>query len=211
MNLPNAITLGRIFLVPLLVVVLFTKFDGWQLYGVNKEVLGALIFAVASLTDWLDGYVARRRKQVTGLGQWMDPLADKLLVTAALVSLVYMELAPAWMVVVILGREMAVTVLRSVAHARGHALPASPIGKIKMVAQVAAIVILILGQGHLRGFFVLGQMFLWIATVTALVSAVDYARRINAILAARPVPVVELPPPSLRASEPERPRDRISA
>ena len=211
MNLPNAITLGRIFLVPLLVVVLLTKFDGWQLFGVSKEILGALIFAIASLTDWLDGYVARRRKQVTGLGQWMDPLADKLLVTAALVSLVYMELAPAWMVVVILGREMAVTVLRSVAHARGHALPASPIGKIKMVAQVAAIVILILGQGHLRGFFVLGQIFLWIATVTALVSAVDYARRINAILAARPVPVVELPPPSLRASEPERPRDRISA
>ena len=211
MNLPNAITLGRIFLVPLLVVVLLTKFDGWQLFGVSKEILGALIFAIASLTDWLDGYVARRRKQVTGLGQWMDPLADKLLVTAALVSLVYMELAPAWMVVVILGREMAVTVLRSVAHARGHALPASPIGKIKMVAQVAAIVILILGQGHLRGFFVLGQIFLWIATVTALVSAVDYARRINAILAARPVPVVELPPPSLRAAEPERPRDRISA
>lgn len=211
MNLPNAITLGRIFLVPLLVVVLLTKFDGWQLFGVSKEILGALIFAIASLTDWLDGYVARRRKQVTGLGQWMDPLADKLLVTAALVSLVYMELAPAWMVVVILGREMAVTVLRSVAHARGHALPASPIGKIKMVAQVAAIVILILGQGHLRGFFVLGQIFLWIATVTALVSAVDYARRINAILAARPVPVVELPPSSLRAAEPERPRDRISA
>ena len=211
MNLPNAITLGRIFLVPLLVVVLLTKFDGWQLFGVSKEILGALIFAVASLTDWLDGYVARRRKQVTGLGQWMDPLADKLLVTAALVSLVYMELAPAWMVVVILGREMAVTVLRSVAHARGHALPASPIGKIKMVAQVAAIVILILGQGHLRGFFVLGQIFLWIATVTALVSAVDYARRINAILAARPVPVVDLPPSSLRAAEPERPRDRISA
>jgi len=210
-NLPNAITLGRIFLVPLLVVVLLTKFDGWQLFGVSKEILGALIFAIASLTDWLDGYVARRRKQVTGLGQWMDPLADKLLVTAALVSLVYLELAPAWMVVVILGREMAVTVLRSVAHARGHALPASPIGKIKMVAQVAAILILILGQGHMRGLFVLGQIFLWIATVTALVSAVDYARRINAILAARPVPVVELPPPGLRAAEPERPRNRISA
>jgi CDP-diacylglycerol---glycerol-3-phosphate 3-phosphatidyltransferase len=210
-NLPNAITLGRIFLVPLLVVVLLTKFDGWQLFGVSKEILGALIFAVASLTDWLDGYVARRRKQVTGLGQWMDPLADKLLVTAALVSLVYLELAPAWMVVVILGREMAVTVLRSIAHARGHALPASPIGKLKMVAQVAAILILILGQGHLRGFFVLGQIFLWIATVSALVSAVDYARRINAIVAAKPAPVVELVTPGLRAAEPERKRDRISA
>ena len=211
MNLPNAITLGRIFLVPLLVVVLLTKFDGWNLFGVNKEILGALIFAVASLTDWLDGYVARRRKQVTGLGQWMDPLADKLLVTAALVSLVYLELAPAWMVVVILGREMAVTVLRSIAHARGHALPASPIGKIKMVAQVAAILILILGQGHMQGFFVLGQIFLWIATISALVSAVDYARRINAIVAAKPAPVVELVTPGLRAAEPERPRNRISA
>jgi CDP-diacylglycerol--glycerol-3-phosphate 3-phosphatidyltransferase len=210
-NLPNAITLGRIFLVPLLVVVLLTKFDGWNLFGVNKEILGALIFAVASLTDWLDGYVARRRKQVTGLGQWMDPLADKLLVTAALVSLVYLELAPAWMVVVILGREMAVTVLRSIAHARGHALPASPIGKIKMVAQVAAILILILGQGHMQGFFVLGQIFLWIATISALVSAVDYARRINAIVAAKPAPVAELVTPGLRAAEPERPRDRISA
>ena len=88
MNLPNALTLGRIFLVPLLVVVLLTKFDGRESFGVSNEVLGAAIFAVASLTDWLDGYLARRRGQVTGLGQWMDPLADKLLVTAALVSLV---------------------------------------------------------------------------------------------------------------------------
>ena len=211
MNLPNAITLGRIFLIPLLVVVLLTKFDGWQLFGVSKEMLGAGIFAVASLTDWLDGYVARRRKQVTGLGQWMDPLADKLLVTAALVSLVYLELAPAWMVVVILGREMAVTVLRSIAHARGHALPASPIGKIKMVAQVAAILILILGQGNLRGFFVVGQVALWVATVAALVSAIDYARRINAILVAKPASPVGLEPTALRPADADRARDRISA
>ena len=120
MNLPNAITLGRIFLVPLLVVVLLTNPKDIELFGVSKEMLGAMIFGVASLTDWLDGYLARRRKQVTGFGQWMDPLADKLLVTAALVSLVYLELAPAWMVVVILFREFAVTVLRSMAHARGQ-------------------------------------------------------------------------------------------
>src|SRR5690242_21768178 len=105
----------------------------------GKELLAAAIFGVASLTDWADGYLARRRKQITGLGQWMDPLADKLLVTAAFVSLVYLELAPAWMVVVILGREFFVTVLRSIAHAKGHALPASSLGKVKMVAQVAAI------------------------------------------------------------------------
>jgi CDP-diacylglycerol--glycerol-3-phosphate 3-phosphatidyltransferase len=181
-NLPNAITIGRIFLVPLLVVVLMTNPKDMNVLGVSKEILGALIFAVASLTDWLDGYVARRRKQVTGLGQWMDPLADKLLVTAAFVSLVYLDLAPAWMVVVILGREFFVTVLRSIAHARGQALPASGLGKVKMVAQVAAILILILGQHHLRGFFVLGQVALWIAVISALVSAADYSRRINVIM-----------------------------
>ena len=181
-NLPNAITIGRIFLVPLLVVVLLTNPKDMNLFGVSKEILGALIFAVASLTDWLDGYVARRRKQVTGLGQWMDPLADKLLTTAAFVSLVYLDLAPAWMVVVILGREFFVTVLRSIAHARGQALPASVLGKVKMVAQVAAILILILGQGHMRGFFVLGQVALWVAVISALVSAADYSRRINVIM-----------------------------
>src|SRR4026209_186233 len=118
MNLPNALTLGRIFLVPLLVVVLLTKFEGPVVLGVRKELLGAAIFGLASLTDWLDGYLARRRKQVTQLGQFMDPRADKLLITAALVSLVQMDLAQSWMVVVIIGREIAVTVLRSLAQSR---------------------------------------------------------------------------------------------
>jgi CDP-diacylglycerol--glycerol-3-phosphate 3-phosphatidyltransferase len=185
-NLPNSITIGLIFLVPLLVVVLLTNPKDVHLFGIGKEVLGALIFAVASLTDWLDGYLARRRKQITGLGQWMDPMADKLLVTAAFVSLLYLDLAKAWMVTVIIGREIFVTVLRSIAHARGYAMPASPLGKVKMVAQVAAILILILGQGHMRDFYVLGQIALWIATVTAIVSAIDYSRRINTIMAGRP-------------------------
>jgi CDP-diacylglycerol--glycerol-3-phosphate 3-phosphatidyltransferase len=211
-NLPNAITLGRIFLVPLLVVVLLTNPKDLQLFGVSKEILGALIFGIASLTDWLDGYLARRRGQITDFGQWMDPLADKLLVTAALVSLVYMDLARAWMVVVILGREFAVTVLRSIAHARGHALPASPLGKIKLVAQVAAILILILGKGHMQGFFVVGQIALWIATVAALVSAVDYSRKFNAIMAGKPLE----PAPVDDAGEPVRSeadaaRDRVRA
>jgi CDP-diacylglycerol---glycerol-3-phosphate 3-phosphatidyltransferase len=207
-NLPNAITLGRIFLVPLLVVVLLTNPKDISLFGMGKELLGALIFGIASLTDWLDGYLARRRKQITGFGQWMDPLADKLLVTAALVSLVYLELAPAWMVVVILFREFAVTVLRSMAHARGHALPASPLGKVKLVAQVAAILILILGRGHMRGFFILGQIGLWIATIAALVSAIDYSRRINDILAAKPD---SSGPVAVPSPEQKRARDRISA
>ena len=105
MNLPNSLTLARIFLIPLLVVVLLTKFEGAVIFGIGKELVGAAIFAVAALTDWLDGYLARRRQQVTTFGQLMDPLADKLLIMAALLSLVQMELAPAWMVAIILGRD----------------------------------------------------------------------------------------------------------
>lgn len=187
-NLPNALTLGRIFLVPLLVVVLLTSFDGRQVLGVTNEMLGAAIFALASLTDWLDGYLARRRGQVTGLGEWMDPLADKLLITAALVSLVQLGRAPAWMVAIILGRELAVTVLRSFIYARGQSMPASIVGKTKMAAQVVAILLLILGPGHVDQFFVLGQVALWVATIAALVSAVDYTRRFNAALGYRPEP-----------------------
>jgi CDP-diacylglycerol--glycerol-3-phosphate 3-phosphatidyltransferase len=183
MNLPNALTLGRIFLVPLLVVVLLTKFEGRQIFGVGKELVGAAIFGLASITDWLDGYLARRRKQVTTLGQLMDPLADKLLITAALVSLVQMDLAPAWMVAVILGREFAVTILRSIAHARGVAIPPSPLGKFKMVSQVVAILLLILGREHLQGFVVLGTAALWVAVIAAVASAFDYYRRFNHVLA----------------------------
>ena len=210
-NLPNAITLGRIFLVPLLVVVLLTNPKEFAFWGVPKEILGALIFAVASLTDWLDGYLARRRKQITGLGQWMDPLADKLLVTAAFVSLAYLELAPAWMVTVIIGREFFVTVLRSIAHARGQAMPASPLGKVKMVAQVAAILILILDQGHVRALYYMGQTALWIATLSALVSAVDYSRRINVIMAARPAPEPAAAPDAPAAAPRKEVRNRLSA
>lgn len=188
MNLPNTLTLGRIFLVPLLVVVLLTSFDGREVLGVSNEILGALIFGLASFTDWLDGYLARRRRQVTGLGEWMDPLADKLLITAALISLVQLGRAPAWMVAVILGRELVVTVLRSFIYARGQSLPASLIGKTKMVAQVIAILLLILGPGHIDVFFVLGLGALWVATLAALVSAVDYIRRFNAALGQRSAP-----------------------
>ena len=183
-NLPNALTIIRIVLVPLLVVVLLTKFEGRMILGVRKELVGAAIFGLASLTDWLDGYLARRRKQVTTLGALMDPLADKLLVTAALVSLVQMGQAPAWMVAVILGREFAVTLLRAMAHARGHVIAASPLGKFKMVSQIVAILALILGRDHLGPLFYIGIVALWVATATALLSAVDYYRRYNHVITA---------------------------
>src|SRR6266571_6293792 len=161
MNLPNSLTVTRIFLVPLLVVVLLTKFEGRQILGVPKEIVGAAIFGLASLTDWLDGYLARRRKQITALGQVIDPLADKLLTSAALISLVAMDLAPAWMVAIIIGREFLVTGLRSIAYARGVAIAASPLGKIKMVAQVIAVLALILGHGGRSEFILLGTAALW--------------------------------------------------
>jgi CDP-diacylglycerol---glycerol-3-phosphate 3-phosphatidyltransferase len=182
MNLPNALSVTRICLVPLLVVVMLTKFEGRQILGVPSAFVGAAIFGLASLTDWADGYLARRRKQITPFGQFIDPLADKLLTLAAFVSLVQMDLAPAWMVSVIIGREFAVTAWRSIVYARGGAIPASRLGKMKMVAQVIAILALILGQhGQGRVFFLdrIGQAALWVVVITALVSAADYFRRFN--------------------------------
>lgn len=181
MNLPNSLTVTRILLVPLLVVVLLTKFEGRLILGVPVDLVGAAIFGIASLTDWLDGYLARRRKQVTALGQMMDPVADKLLTAAAFISLVQMGLAPAWMVAIIVGREFAVTALRSLAYSRGMPLPASALGKLKMVAQVVAILALILGQEQVQPFTTVGNIALWVVVGTALISAADYYRRFNRI------------------------------
>src|SRR6516165_3711556 len=181
MNLPNSLTISRIIFVPLLVVVLLTDFQGRVIFGVPTELVGAAIFGVASITDWLDGYLARRRKQITALGQVIDPLADKLLTSAALISLVQMGLAPAGMVAVIIGREFAVTGLRSLTFARGVAIPASPLGKIKMIAQVVAILALILSSARNTVDFLwwIGQAALWVVVVAALVSAADYFRRFS--------------------------------
>jgi CDP-diacylglycerol---glycerol-3-phosphate 3-phosphatidyltransferase len=189
MNLPNTLTLVRMFLVPLLVVVLLTEFEGRQVFGVPKEVLGAAIFAIASLTDWLDGYLARRRRQVTWLGQMLDPIADKLLTSAAFISFVQLDLAPAWMVALIIGREFAVTALRSLAYTKGITIPASPLGKIKMASQVATILMLMLGWGPLPALLPIGRVALWFVMIAAVVSAVDYYRRFHVRLNAKVVDV----------------------
>jgi len=189
MNLPNALTLVRIVLVPLLVVVLLTEFEGRRILGVAKELVAAGIFGVASFTDWLDGYLARRRRQVTWFGQILDPIADKLLTSAAFISLVQLDLAPAWMVAIIIGREFAITGLRSLAHARGFTIPASQLGKIKMSLQVATILLLILGWGPLPMLAPVGRMMLWVVLIAAVASAVDYYRRFQQLLSARVVDV----------------------
>jgi len=185
MNLPNTLTLVRIFLVPLLVVVLLTEFAGRQIFGMPKELIGAAIFGLASITDWLDGYLARRRRQVTWLGQVLDPIADKLLTSAAFISLVQLGLAPAWMVALIIGREFAITGLRSLAYTKGITIPASPLGKIKMGSQVTAILLLILGWRPVPWLAPVGYAALWVVMLTAVVSAADYYRRFVLLLNAR--------------------------
>ncbi len=183
MNLPTILTIFRIFLVPILVVVLLappSRLADTPLFGAAspalREVLGVAIFLLATVTDILDGWLARRRRQVTVIGTLLDPLADKLLTSAAFISLVAMGLAPAWMVVIIIGREFVVSGLRSVLLTRGIVLPASPWGKLKTASQVVAIVLLILTRTLDRWgrYGVLGVAALWVSMLLALGSAAHY-------------------------------------
>ncbi|HEX9985027.1 MAG TPA: CDP-diacylglycerol--glycerol-3-phosphate 3-phosphatidyltransferase [Thermoanaerobaculia bacterium] len=167
-NVPNSLTLFRIFLVPFLVVVLLTKFNG-------REFVGLTIFLVAAVTDFFDGWFARRFNKTTRMGALLDPIADKLLMSAAFISLVEMDPkhVPAWMVVIVIGREFAVSGLRSIAAQQGVTIAASPLGKGKMISQVVAISLLILGYelGELRRT---GTIALWAVMLFALASGVDY-------------------------------------
>jgi CDP-diacylglycerol---glycerol-3-phosphate 3-phosphatidyltransferase len=165
-NVPNSLTLLRIFLVPFLVVVLLTKFYG-------REYVGLTIFLVAAVTDFFDGWIARRSNKITRLGALLDPIADKLLMSAAFISLVELQLAPAWMVVIIIGREFAVTGLRSIAAQHGVTIAASPLGKSKTISQVVAIALLIMGD-ELGGYIMVANWALWAVMLFALVSGVDY-------------------------------------
>ena len=185
MNLPNTLSVARIFLVPVLVSVLLTKFESRLVLGIPVELVAAAIFGIASLTDWLDGYLARRRQQVTTLGQILDPLADKLLISATLISLVQLNLLQSWMVGVIICREIAVTGLRNLAYSRGLTMPASGLGKAKMAAQVTAILLLLLGWERLPLLVVLGQAAMWVVLVTALVSAFDYYQEFQRAMLSR--------------------------
>jgi CDP-diacylglycerol--glycerol-3-phosphate 3-phosphatidyltransferase len=175
MNLPNSLTLLRIFFIPVLVVVLLTRqpnfiFFGWPM---NFAVWGVLILLAAAVTDFADGYYARRREQITTLGILLDPIADKLLISAAFISLVEMQLVPGWMVVIIIGREFTVQGLRSIASAEGFTIPASALGKTKMVLQIVAVCAVILGAKHaeVRPF---GTFLVWLVVLSAIASAWQY-------------------------------------
>jgi CDP-diacylglycerol--glycerol-3-phosphate 3-phosphatidyltransferase len=178
MNVPNSLTLARIFLVPLLVVALVGKSVAIPVGGlvVTNEWLALAIFLAAAGTDLLDGFLARRWGQITTIGTLLDPIADKLLISAALISLVQVHAAPAWMVVLIVGREFAVSGLRGIAAAEGYTIKASDLGKTKMIAQVVAISFLLLSIRH-PDLSALAYWLMWGVVVFAIVSAVDYFRK----------------------------------
>lgn len=184
MNIPNAITLFRIFLVPVLVVIILTKFE-------NKEWLGVGVFLFAAGTDWLDGYLARRWRQVTPMGKLLDPMADKLLIAGAFISLIEVGGVPAWMVVVIIGREFAVTGLRGIAAERGVVIAASVWGKIKMVVQVVCVVVLLLSRPHAPEGAIeeivspFARAFLWATVLVTVASGIDYFHGFRKVLEAR--------------------------
>jgi CDP-diacylglycerol---glycerol-3-phosphate 3-phosphatidyltransferase len=170
-NLPIGLTITRIVAVPLLILFLISS-------SRVHALIAAGIFMAAAFTDWLDGAVARRRNQVTTLGTLLDPIADKLLVAAALVSLLTIDKIAAWIVVVIIGRELAVTGLRAVSAGHGVIVPASRLAKWKTVTQYVAVTMLILEKGILApGFHAMATGVLWVAVALTIVSAVDYFYR----------------------------------
>ncbi len=177
MNLPNSLTLSRIFLVPVFLTVLLSGDFELTLGGfvMNEDWLALAIFLSAAATDFLDGYIARSRGEVTTLGKLLDPIADKLLISAAFISLVELDRVPAWVVVVIVGREFAVSGLRYIALTEGIAISASGLGKGKMAAQVTAVALLLV-EPYGELFRVLAYPALTVAVVLTVLSMLDYFR-----------------------------------
>src|SRR4051794_2495752 len=178
MNLPNALTLLRIFFVPLLVAVLVQENLHFKVAETNvpNEWVALLIFWAAALTDLLDGYLARRWHQITTVGTLLDPIADKLLVSAALISLVQVRVVPAWMVVIVVGREFAISGLRSIAAAEGYIIKASDLGKTKLVSQVMAVSLLMLSM-RWPEWRTAAIIAMWLVVVISVVSALFYFRK----------------------------------
>ncbi|HEX4664782.1 MAG TPA: CDP-diacylglycerol--glycerol-3-phosphate 3-phosphatidyltransferase, partial [Terriglobales bacterium] len=182
MNLPNYITLSRIFSVPIFIWLLssswFSNSNG------DKELAASALFILASITDGLDGYLARKRGQVTTIGMLLDPLADKLMIAAAFISLVQFNprIVPAWIAVIIIGREFLVSGLRGIAASEGFTIQASELGKLKMVVQIVSVVTAILDHHWLVwriGSFILSwdliaRLAIWFMVAVSIVSAVDY-------------------------------------
>lgn len=180
MNLANRITLARIFLVPVLMFFLLVRYNiGTFTIGTltmtYNELIAALVFILAASTDGLDGYIARKRKIVTNLGKFLDPLADKLLISAALISLVEMQRLEAWIAIVIISREFAVTGLRLVAAAEGQVIAASALGKIKTWVQIVAITAVMIRNFPFAFFGIpFDEVAIWAMVIITIYSGYDY-------------------------------------
>jgi CDP-diacylglycerol--glycerol-3-phosphate 3-phosphatidyltransferase len=171
LSLPNGLTIIRIIAIPVVLILLWTS-------GRLYQLITACFFLAAAITDTLDGYLARRRGMVTTLGKFLDPLADKLLIVTALIALIPARNIPAWMVIVIVGREIAVTGLRGIVAAEGIVISASTLGKYKTVFEVTSIAFLILDRTYLSVDCRLwGMVFLWVALVIAVLSGIDYFKK----------------------------------
>ncbi|RPF55926.1 CDP-diacylglycerol--glycerol-3-phosphate 3-phosphatidyltransferase [Aquisalibacillus elongatus] len=183
MNIPNKITISRIFLIPIFIILLVAPFN-WNVYSIGEyelpleHLVAGILFLVASLTDWIDGYYARKYNLVTNLGKFLDPLADKLLVSAALICLVELGLASSWLVIIIISREFAVTGLRLVAAGEGIVLAASQMGKLKTTLQIGAAGFLLLH--HFPFSYIglpIGTILLYAAALITVISGVDYFKK----------------------------------
>ncbi len=164
-NLPNLLTLSRILLIPVFVVLFSTP-------TANRSLAAALVFMIAAVTDMVDGYLARRRSEITNLGRLLDPIADKLLILSGLILLVQFQRVAAWVAILIIAREVAVTGIRAIAAAEGFSLPVETMGKYKMTAQVIAIVLLILGgvTPDAWNLQLIGTIILYVALALGLTS-----------------------------------------
>jgi CDP-diacylglycerol--glycerol-3-phosphate 3-phosphatidyltransferase len=185
-NLPNILTLLRIASIPVLAAILLSP-------SKSASIWAACVFAIASITDWLDGYLARRMGIVTVFGKFLDPIADKLIVMSALIMILPYDRAPAWMVLIILGREIIITGLRGLASTEGIVIPASNLGKFKTIFQIVAILGLLLHYDY-HWFFAMdnpylyvnmhniGIFYLWIAAVITIWSGVDYLVKFSRVI-----------------------------
>lgn len=168
MNLPNKLTLLRICLIPVFVILMLSQVS-------NFFLISCIIFIIASITDFLDGKIARKYNLVTDFGKFMDPLADKLLVLSALICMIEYDLVAGWMVIIIVARELTVSILRAIAADNGKVIAASGGGKIKTTSQMIAIILLLIGANYLNSQIVfVGTIAMYIATIFTLYSGIDY-------------------------------------
>ncbi|NMB08888.1 MAG: CDP-diacylglycerol--glycerol-3-phosphate 3-phosphatidyltransferase [Tissierellia bacterium] len=176
MNLANKITIARVLMIPLFMIILFSDFS-------NSNYIAAIIFTIAAATDGIDGYIARSRNQITTFGKFIDPLADKLLVSAALISMVELGKVPAWIVVVIIAREFTITGFRIIAASEGITIAASPLGKIKTSTQLIAIIFILIDNFPLKYInFPFGKIMLYISLFFTVISGIDYLYRNKKVL-----------------------------